>query len=85
MMKEELTERLRKESTYTVQWECTQMINRPSFVNGYITGALPREERLEKEKAKLDYAKVIIQDLLNNSDEYARQRAMDFLKEATDV
>ena len=30
-------------------------------------------------KAK-DYAKTIIQDLLNNSDEYARQRAMDFLK-----
>lgn len=34
-----------------------------------------------KYKAKLDYAKTIIQDLLNNSDEYARQRAMDFLKE----
>jgi hypothetical protein len=31
-------------------------------------------------KAK-DYAKTIIQDLLSNSDEYARQRAMDFLKE----
>ena len=30
-------------------------------------------------KAK-DYAKTIIQDLLSNSDEYARQRAMDFLK-----
>lgn len=27
-----------------------------------------------------DYAKTIIQDLLNNSDEYARQRAIDFLK-----
>jgi len=31
-------------------------------------------------KDKLEYAKTIIQDLLNNSDEYARQRAMDFLK-----
>jgi hypothetical protein len=30
-------------------------------------------------KAK-DYTKTIIQDLLYNSDEYARQRAMDFLK-----
>ena len=30
-------------------------------------------------KAK-EYAKTIIQDLLNNSDEYARQRAMDFLR-----
>lgn len=31
-------------------------------------------------------AKTIIQDLLNNSDEYARQRAIDFLKgrEVTD-
>lgn len=28
-----------------------------------------------------EYAKVIIQDLLDNSDEYARQRAIDFLKE----
>lgn len=30
---------------------------------------------------QIEYAKTIIQDLLNNSDEYARQRAMDFLKE----
>jgi hypothetical protein len=28
-----------------------------------------------------EYAKTIIQDLLNNSDEYARERAMDFLEE----
>lgn len=28
-----------------------------------------------------EYAKTIIQDLLDNSDEYARQRAMDFLEE----
>lgn len=74
MINEELIERLRKESTYTVQWEHTQMIDRPTFVNGYITGALPREERLE-------YVKTIIQDLLNNSDEYAKQRAMDWLNE----
>ena len=33
-----------------------------------------------KYKTKLDEAKTIIQDLLSNSDEYARQRAMDFLK-----
>lgn len=35
-------------------------------------------KRLEKEN---EYAKTIIQDLLDNSDEYARQRAMDFLEE----
>ena len=34
-----------------------------------------------KYKAKLEYAKTIIQDLLSNSDEYARQRTMDFLEE----
>jgi hypothetical protein len=34
-----------------------------------------------KYKAKLEEAKIIIQDLLSNSDEYARQRAMDWLKE----
>ena len=28
-----------------------------------------------------NYALTIIQDLLDNSDEYARQRAVDFLKE----
>lgn len=28
---------------------------------------------------KMNYAKAIIKDLLDNSDEYARQRAMDFL------
>lgn len=32
-------------------------------------------------RVDIDYAKTIIQDLLNNSDEYARQRVMDFLKE----
>ena len=32
-------------------------------------------------KRKLTYAKTIIQDLLDNTDEYARQRAEDFLKE----
>ena len=42
----------------------------------------------ENEKAKtmsveeqLEYAKTIIQDLLDNSDEYARQRAINFLEE----
>lgn len=31
--------------------------------------------------SQLTYAKTIIQDLLENTDEYARQRAEDFLKE----
>lgn len=32
-------------------------------------------------KEQLAYAKSIIQSLLDNADEYARQRALDFLKE----
>ena len=36
---------------------------------------------LEDTTDKLTYAKTIIQDLLDNTDEYARQRAEDFLKE----
>lgn len=35
----------------------------------------------EKYVERLTYAKTIIQDLLDNSDEYARQRVVDFLKE----
>ena len=35
-----------------------------------------------KDEEQLEYARTIIQDLLSNSDEYARQRAIDFLKES---
>lgn len=50
------TEELRKEATETVEWEYTPMIDRPTFINGYITGAEPREKRiteLEKENDRL--------------------------------
>lgn len=33
-------------------------------------------------KEELEEVKTIIQNLLDNSDEYARQRAMDFLEES---
>lgn len=49
-------EELRKEATTTVEWECTPMIERPIFINEYITSAEPREKRiaeLEKENAEL--------------------------------
>ena len=36
---------------------------------------------LDNTTDRLTYAKTIIQDLLDNTDEYARQRAEDFLKE----
>lgn len=36
---------------------------------------------LEDTTDKLTYTKTIIQDLLDNTDEYARQKAEDFLKE----
>lgn len=37
--------------------------------------------RIKAIEEQIEYAKAIIQDLLDNSDEYARQRAMDFLEE----
>ena len=47
------------------------------FVEKYVD-LISKIRGFEKDNA---YAKTIIQDLLDNSDEYARQRAMDFLKE----
>jgi len=45
-------EELRKEATATIGWECTPMIDRPTFINGYITGAESREKHIaELEKA----------------------------------
>ena len=41
-----MTEELRKEATTTVQWECTPMIDRHTFMNGYITEAESREKRI---------------------------------------
>jgi hypothetical protein len=55
------------------------------FSNGGIFGYNILKEEFEKETEKLfanyAYARSIISGLLNNSDEYARQRAIDFLKE----
>lgn len=39
-----------------------------------------KKELTEKDK-QIDYAKSIIKSLLDNSDEYAEQRAREFLKE----
>ena len=51
-----------------------------------IGASMALAEENEKAKTKsveeqLEYAKTIIQDLLDNSDEYARERAINFLKE----
>lgn len=54
---------------------CPYNLNMPTYAQGFVNGA-----EFGYNKAK-EYAKIIIQDLLNNSDEYARQRAMDWLKE----
>lgn len=49
---------------------------------GIIQGKDELIKDLTKDKEELtEEAKTIIQDLLDNSDEYARQRAIDFLKE----
>ena len=64
-------EDLRKQATSTVEWENTPVLDRPLFVHAYITGAKPRENRieeLEKENAELEKqltkAKGIIKDML---------------------
>lgn len=44
----------------------------------YKKGVLDGYTKAEKQ---LEYAKAIIKGLLDNSDEYVRQRAMDFLEE----
>ena len=43
---------------------------------------LAKEGYIKFSSEQLTYAKTIIQDLLDNTDEYARQRAEDFLKES---
>ena len=60
-----------------------------SFQQGYAKGETDEKFRTKpividnsRTLAKdLIFAKTIIKDLLDNSDEYTRQRAMDFLKE----
>lgn len=66
-------EELRKESTYTVQWECTPVLDRPTFVNGYITGSKPREEHiasLEKENAELKEALIKAKEVIKKFSEF---------------
>lgn len=56
-------------------------VNRQELINGL------KEENLNLKiyiAKQLEYAKTIIIDLLNNSDEYCRQRAEDFIKEKQD-
>lgn len=43
-------EELRKEATTTVEWESTPMIDRPTFINGYIVGTKPREKQIAELK-----------------------------------
>lgn len=53
--------------------EVSDVTIKQAFLAGLKAKTVSIEEQLE-------YAKTIIQDLLDNSDEYARQRAMDFLE-----
>ena len=50
-------EELRIEATTTVEWECTPMIDRPTFINGYITSAKPREKRIAELEAQIEKMK----------------------------
>lgn len=51
----------------------TPVINKDKY-EAYLAG-------LHEGRKETDYAKSIIKSLLDNSDEYAEQRARDFLKE----
>lgn len=68
-------EELRKEATTTVEWKCTPMIDRLTFVNGYITGAEPREKRIEELEARCT-------ELFLQNNEFAEQltKAKEIIK-----
>ena len=55
-------EELRKEATTTVEWKCTPMTDRPTFINGYITSAEPREKRIADLEQKLEQAEKDLAD-----------------------
>lgn len=63
----ELKEKLKPEN-------CLKLLAKDGFVKF-------TSEQLTKAK-ELEYAKTIIKDLLDNSDEYARERAINFLRES---
>lgn len=71
-------EELRKEATATVEWECTPMIDRPTFINGYIVGAKPREKQIAKLKEENIYYKDIIE---TNTAEWEEQGQRVFILE----
>lgn len=63
-------EELEKEATSTIEWESTPMIDRPLFVHAYITGAEPREKRIEElEDERVDFIGKVafLENDLNNA------------------
>ena len=66
------------EATYKVVEENKEL---KSIADFQTSSNMDRYFQLKRSKEQLTYAKTIIQDLLYNTDEYARQRAEDFLKE----
>lgn len=49
-------------------------------LDGMASGGLNALKNVARSKEQLEYSKAIIKSLLDNSDEHARQRAMDFLE-----
>ena len=69
---------------YEQQKRVTELENENALIkNSDSLCKLIGEQKLQIKKLenKVDYAKSIIKSLLDNSDEYAEQRARDFLKE----
>ena len=60
---------------------CKHLIDKDNSIKKLIADMAGLEEELTEKDKQIDYAKSIIKSLLDNSDEYAEQRAREFLKE----
>lgn len=76
----------------TPEWYCSDCLKenaelkeelkaKQAVLNDFKSRVETVTDRFNRKSSQLTYAKTIIQDLLDNTDEYARQRAEDFLKE----
>ena len=76
-------EELRKEATTTIEWKSTPMIDRPTFINGYITGAEPREKRIAELEKEREIIKNVMYEFLNCIEQhyYPTEESLKIAKE----
>lgn len=61
-------------------WKVVMVTPKPRYNEYIIEKETMQVQENERLKTDLEYAKTIIKDLLNNSHEYAKQNAEDFIK-----